>query len=163
MPVATKQASLLQLRGVLHILSTQPHLTLVKLVTSNHLLLPMALIPPNETGVDTLLLGHHVSVGTLSHRSLLQGQWLQVTNPAMTTLRDHCTGSPVVSFFSFFKIFFIITYFPQLHLECHPKSPPYPPPLPYPPIPIFLALAFPYTGAYKVCTTNEPLFPLMAN
>jgi hypothetical protein len=28
-------------------------------------------------------------------------------------------------------------YFPQLHLECYPKSPPYPPPLPYPPILIF--------------------------
>jgi hypothetical protein len=27
----------------------------------------------------------------------------------------------------FLKIFFI-TYFPQLHLECYPKSPPYPPP-----------------------------------
>jgi hypothetical protein len=26
----------------------------------------------------------------------------------------------------FLKIFFIITYFPQLHLECYPKSPPYP-------------------------------------
>jgi hypothetical protein len=31
-------------------------------------------------------------------------------------------------FIFFFKIFFIITYFPQLHLECYPKSPPYPPP-----------------------------------
>lgn len=60
--------------------------------------LPMALIPPNETSVDTLLLlGHHVPVGTLSHRSLLQGRWLQVTNPAMTTLWDHCAGSPVAS------------------------------------------------------------------
>jgi hypothetical protein len=47
----------------------------------------------------------------------------------------------------FFNIFFI-TYFPQLHFQCFPKSPP--PPLPYPPIPVFLALAFPCTGAYKV-------------
>jgi hypothetical protein len=28
----------------------------------------------------------------------------------------------------FLKIFFIITYFPQLHLQCYPKSPPYQPP-----------------------------------
>jgi hypothetical protein len=41
-------------------------------------------------------------------------------------------------FLSFFKYFFI-TYFPQLHFQCSPKSPPYPPPptLPYPPISIF--------------------------
>jgi hypothetical protein len=29
---------------------------------------------------------------------------------------------------SFFKNIFIITYFPQMHLECYPKSPPYHPP-----------------------------------
>jgi hypothetical protein len=27
----------------------------------------------------------------------------------------------------------------------------------------FLALAFPCTGAYKVCKTKEPLFPMMAD
>jgi hypothetical protein len=27
----------------------------------------------------------------------------------------------------------------------------------------FLALAFPCAEAYKVCNTNEPLFPMMAN
>jgi hypothetical protein len=27
----------------------------------------------------------------------------------------------------------------------------------------FLALAFPCTGAYKVCNTKGPLFPVMAN
>jgi hypothetical protein len=26
-----------------------------------------------------------------------------------------------------------------------------------------LALAFPCTGAYKVCLSNEPLFPVMAD
>jgi hypothetical protein len=37
-----------------------------------------------------------------------------------------------------FLIFFIITYFPQLHLECYPKSPPYPPPhFPTHPFPFF--------------------------
>ena len=29
--------------------------------------------------------------------------------------------------------------------------------------PHFLALVFPCTGAYKVCVSNGPLFPVMAN
>jgi hypothetical protein len=35
--------------------------------------------------------------------------------------------------------------------------------LPHPPTPHFLALVFPCTEADKVCTTNGPLFELMAN
>jgi hypothetical protein len=38
--------------------------------------------------------------------------------------------------------------------------------LPTTPLPThshFWALAFPYTEAYKVCKTNGPLFPLMAD
>ena len=64
---------------------------------------------------------------------------------------------------SFFLIFFIIMYFLQLHLECYPKSPPYPPThFPTHPFP-FLALAFPCTGAYKVCMSNGPLFAVIAD
>jgi hypothetical protein len=53
---------------------------------------------------------------------------------------------------------FFITHFPQLHFQCYPKSPPYPPP----PTPLlndshFLALVFPCTGAYKLCLSNGPL------
>jgi hypothetical protein len=36
------------------------------------------------------------------------------------------------------------------------------PPIPLPTHSHFLALAFPCTGAYKVCMTNGPLFPVMA-
>jgi hypothetical protein len=43
------------------------------------------------------------------------------------------------------------------------KSPIPSPPLPYPPILIFLALVFPCTGAYKICVSDGPLFPVMAN
>jgi hypothetical protein len=52
---------------------------------------------------------------------------------------------------TFLKIFFSIMYFPQLHLECYPKSPPYPPlPLPYPPIPIFFCPCYsPVLGNIK--------------
>ena len=67
-------------------------------------------------------------------------------------------------FLNFFNLFFI-TYFPQLHFQCYPKSLPYTPPT-HTPLSThsdFLALAFPCTGAYKVCKSNGPLFPVMAD
>jgi hypothetical protein len=63
----------------------------------------------------------------------------------------------------FFTIFFI-RYFPHLYFQCYPKSPP--PIHPHTPLTThshFLALAFPCTGAYKVCKSNGPLFPVMAD
>jgi hypothetical protein len=51
-------------------------------------------------------------------------------------------------------IYIFITYFPQLHFQCYPKSPPYPPPTPLPTHSHFLALALPCTGAYKVCMSK---------
>jgi hypothetical protein len=45
--------------------------------------------------------------------------------------------------------FFFITYFPQLHFQCYPKSPPHPPPLPYPPISIFWPWHSPVLGHIK--------------
>jgi hypothetical protein len=66
------------------------------------------------------------------------------------------------SFFSFFSIF--IRYLPHLHFQCYTKSPPYPPtPTPLPTHSPFLALVFPCTGAYKVCVSNGPFFPVMAD
>ena len=60
--------------------------------------------------------------------------------------------------------FFLITYFLQLHFQCYPQSPPpFPPTTPLPTHSHFLALAFLCTGAYKVCLTNGPLFPVMAD
>ena len=59
----------------------------------------------------------------------------------------------------FLKIFF--RYFLQLHFKCYPKSPLYPPPTtPLPTHSHFLTLVFPRTGAYKVCKTKGPLFPI---
>jgi hypothetical protein len=47
---------------------------------------------------------------------------------------------------SFFFIFFI-TYFPQLHFQCYPKSPPYPPPhFPTHPFPFFWPWRSPVLG-----------------
>jgi hypothetical protein len=60
-----------------------------------------------------------------------------------------------------FKNIFIM-YFPHLHFQCYPKSPRYPPPHSPPTHSQFLALAFPCTGAYKVCKSSGPLFPVMA-
>jgi hypothetical protein len=63
---------------------------------------------------------------------------------------------------SFFPIF--IRYLAHLHFQCYTKSPPYPPtPTPLPTHSPFLALAFPCTGAYKVCKSNGPLFAVMAD
>jgi hypothetical protein len=52
----------------------------------------------------------------------------------------------------FYFLIFFITYFPQLHFQCYPKSPPYPPPpLSYPPIPIFFGSGIPlYWGIYSL-------------
>jgi hypothetical protein len=65
--------------------------------------------------------------------------------------------------FSFLFPFFI-RYLAHLHFQCYTKSPPYPPtPTPLPTHSPFLALAFPCSGAYKVCVSNGPLFPVMAD
>jgi hypothetical protein len=73
------------------------------------------------------------------------------------------SSSYLYYFFLLFNIFYYV--FPSITFPMlSPKSPiTYPPPLPYRPIPIFLALAFPCTGAYKVCVSNGPLFPVMAD
>jgi hypothetical protein len=64
----------------------------------------------------------------------------------------------------FFFFFFFIRYLARLHFQCYTKSPLYPPTLtPLPTHFPFLALAFPCTGAYKVCVSNGPLFPVMAD
>ena len=67
-----------------------------------------------------------------------------------------------ILFFLFFPFF--IRYLAHLHFQCYTKSPPYPPtPTPLPTHSPFLALVFPCTGAYKVCKSNGPLFPVMAD
>ncbi|EDK98350.1 mCG146876 [Mus musculus] len=59
--------------------------------------------------------------------------------------------------------FFLIRYFPHLHFQCDPNAiPMHTPPTPLPTHSPVLALAFPCTGAYKVCKSNGPLFPVMA-
>jgi hypothetical protein len=66
-----------------------------------------------------------------------------------------CLRSLFISFFSIF-----IRYLAHLHFQCYTNSPPYPPtPTPLPAHSPFLALAFPCSGAYKVCVSNGPLFP----
>jgi hypothetical protein len=73
-------------------------------------------------------------------------------------------NNALLTIFSFFFFPFFIRYLAHLHFQCYTKSPPYPPtPTPLhthsPP----LALAFPCTGAHKVCVSNGPLFPVMAD
>jgi hypothetical protein len=66
--------------------------------------------------------------------------------------------------FFFFKFFLLGIFFIYIS-NAIPKVP-YtlsPRPAPLPTHSHFLALAFPCTGAYKVCRTKGPLFPMMAN
>jgi hypothetical protein len=62
---------------------------------------------------------------------------------------------PVLIAFDFLIHF--IRYFLHLHFKCYPQSPLYPPPprpVPQPTHSHFLALAFPYTGAYDLRKTK---------
>jgi hypothetical protein len=59
---------------------------------------------------------------------------------------------------SFFKLGIFFIYISS----AIPKVP-HTPPTPLPTHSHFLALAFPCTGAYKVCMINGPLFPMMAD
>jgi hypothetical protein len=100
-------------------------------------------------------LGEAMKIGRLSFL------WPALTCLAFNHLHElQCTQIST----AFFFLIFFITYFPQLHFQCYPKSPPYPPPhFPTHPFPFFLALVFPCTGAYTVCKSNGPLFPVMAD
>jgi hypothetical protein len=64
------------------------------------------------------------------------------------TIRVHMKVTGILFFF----FPFFIRYLAHLHFQCYTKSPPYPPtPTPLPAHSPFLALAFPCSGAYKVC------------
>jgi hypothetical protein len=59
-----------------------------------------------------------------------------------------CLTQPALSL-SLFLFLFFITYFPQLHFQCYPKSPPYPPPY-------FPTHSFPF---FSACSLIEPRLP----
>jgi hypothetical protein len=81
-------------------------------------------------------------------------------------IQDHILKGPRCFFLFYFilKLLFIRNFL-YIHFKCYPESSLYPPPalLPYTHYSHFLALAFSCTGAYKVCNTKGPLFPMMAN
>jgi hypothetical protein len=62
---------------------------------------------------------------------------------------------------TWFKIFFLLGIFLVYIFNAIPKVLHTHPPNPLPTHSPFLALAFPCTGAYKVCKSNGPLFPVM--
>jgi hypothetical protein len=65
--------------------------------------------------------------------------------------------------FFFFLKFFLLGIFLVYIFNAIPKVPHTHPPNPLPTHSPFLALAFPCTGAYKVCKSNGPLFAVMAD
>jgi hypothetical protein len=78
----------------------------------------------------------------------LASDWTALLNLKLT---------PVIWFFFKLGIFLIYIF------NAIPKVPHTHPPNPLPTHSPFLALAFPCTGAYKVCKSNGPLFAVMAD
>jgi hypothetical protein len=73
-------------------------------------------------------------------------------------------SSMTIEIFVCFFFPFFIRYLAHLHFQCYTKCPPNSPtPTPLPAHSPSLALAFPCSGAYKVCVSNGPLFPVMAD
>jgi hypothetical protein len=70
---------------------------------------------------------------------------------------------PFQILFFFFIIFLKLGIFLVYIFNAIPKVPHTHPPNPLPTHSPFLALAFPCTGAYKVCKSNGPLFAVMAD
>jgi hypothetical protein len=69
---------------------------------------------------------------------------------------------PVIcSFFLMYTFFYYV--FSSITFPMLSQKSPTPSPAPLPTHSHFLALAFPCTGAYKVCLSNGPLFPVMAD
>jgi hypothetical protein len=118
-----------------------------------------------EKSFKILSTGHGMAFADMISQQL---QWSVLGFHKNGTANSKCWswrgfGSLPFSFFFFFFPFFI-RYLAHLHFQCYTKSPPYPPtPTPLPAHSPFLALAFPCSGAYKVCVSNGPLFPVMAD
>ena len=111
------------------------------------------------TGVDSLVRVHVPFY--LSELSQIENRLGSCLSNSSTFIKEfqYITQSIIIII-----IIIIIRYLFNLHFQCYPKSPPHPPtPTPPPTHSHFLALAFPCIEAYKVCTTNGPLFPLMAD
>jgi hypothetical protein len=64
-----------------------------------------------------------------------------------------------ILFYFFFKLGIFLVYISNAISKVPHTHPPNPLPTHSP----FLALAFPCTGAYKVCKSKGPLFPVMAD
>jgi hypothetical protein len=111
--------------------------------------------------------GERISFGSLS--SSFTMQWVQggmglnsgptaITGALLTTAQSHWLLKAIFSFLIFLLGIFLIYISNAI-----PKVPHTLPPTPLPTHSHFLALMFPCTGAYKVCKSNGPLFPVMAN
>jgi hypothetical protein len=122
--------------------------------------------PGSKTSIENDRQGHSALTSDLHTRVHLHAYYPQqfytlcFTVHTLTSILQRLFLSlSELFFFSFF-----IRYLAHLHFQCYTKSPPYPPtPTPLPTHSPFMALVFPCTGAYKVCKSNGPLFPVMAD
>jgi hypothetical protein len=89
--------------------------------------------------VHCIKMTHNIQIYLFYLWNLLCKKWYLKSNDA-----------PGMMVYTFFLNIFFITYFSQLHFQCYPKSPPYPPAqLPYPPIPTFWPWCSPVLGHIK--------------
>jgi hypothetical protein len=120
--------------------------------------------PGSLPGLLLLLYVAYNALVTTSESPITCGCHINERNKNISTW-SHISKNKFRFGFSFFFFFpFFIRYLAPLHFQCYTKSPPYPPtPTPLPTHSPPLALAFPCTGAHKVCVSNGPLFPVMAD
>jgi hypothetical protein len=113
--------------------------------------------------LDSLLKDRH----TVGRRDRLRPQaWLTAFEISLCERIVFLCGQLYSKFLKkiyYYFYFFLIRYLAHLHFQCYPKGPHTHPPNPLPTHSPFLALAFPCTGAYKVCKSNGPLFAVMAD
>jgi hypothetical protein len=109
---------------------------------------------PKRDGVGLLLYNYSLQAQatTMGSKQFFKNKkWAHYATHLLTSL------SPIPSPYTSLFFPFFIRYLAHLHFQCYTKSPPYPPtPTPLPTHSPFLALAFPCTGAYKVCKPNGP-------
>jgi hypothetical protein len=74
-------------------------------------------------------------------------------------MRNHLNTPFLLLLLSDIFFIYISSAIPKVPYNFHP----HPHPAPLPTHCHFLALVFPCIGAYKVCKTKGPLFPMMAN
>ena len=121
--------------------------------------------------LQTAEVGHCNSSFSIIHRILSHGPRLKAVvlchNGMLLALASAIQSEDTKHIYYFFFLKFIFLFLLGIFLvyisNAIPKVPHTHPPNPLPTHSPFLSLAFPCTGAYRVCKSKGPLFPVMAD